>query len=74
MELENKVQKLLELLFGKPIDPAQTAMGIEPLWDSMKHIEIVMTIEEEFGVSFEPSVIPTLTSYAAIVAKLREII
>ncbi|GHS88866.1 hypothetical protein FACS189487_08020 [Campylobacterota bacterium] len=73
MELEIKVQKLLELLLGKPIDPAKTALGVEPLWDSMKHIEIVMTIEEEFGVLFDPSVIPTLVSYAAIVAKLREI-
>lgn len=35
-------------------------------WDSLKHIELIMTIEREFGVRFEASEVPALTSLGSI--------
>ncbi len=31
-------------------------------WDSVKHIEIIMTLEDLFSISFAPEAIPALTS------------
>ena len=35
-------------------------------WDSLRHIELVMTVEQEFGVSFPPAEVATMTSLGAI--------
>ena len=35
-------------------------------WDSMRHIELIMRIESEFGIRFEPSEVPGLTSLGSI--------
>jgi len=35
-------------------------------WDSLKHIELIMTIEKEFGVRFEASEVTALTSLGSI--------
>jgi acyl carrier protein len=35
-------------------------------WNSLKHIELIMTIEREFGVHFEASEVPALTSLGSI--------
>ena len=35
-------------------------------WDSMKHIELILMIEQEFSVRFEPSQVPVLTNLGSI--------
>ena len=37
-----------------------------PTWDSVHHINLIMAIEEKFGIQFEPEEITELTSYRAI--------
>lgn len=72
--LESSAAKVMGLVFGKSISPDDSiSMATEPAWDSMKHIELIMTLEQEFGVSFEPEEIPKLTSLSAVIAKLREL-
>jgi acyl carrier protein len=36
------------------------------LWDSMKHIELVLVLEQKAGVRFKASEIPMLTSIGGI--------
>ena len=48
-------------------------MESEPKWDSMKHIEVIMVLEEELGISFRPESIPTLTSMAKIVDEINKL-
>lgn len=40
-------------------------------WDSMKHIEIIMTLEDELNISFEAGDIPNMTSLAEIIVKVK---
>lgn len=35
-------------------------------WDSLKHIELIMTIEREFGIRFDASEVTALTSLGSI--------
>ena len=71
---ETEVARLLSLLLGQAVVPeSNMSMASCPAWDSMKHIEIIMTLEEHFQVSFAPQDIPALTSQPLIVAKLQEL-
>ncbi len=35
-------------------------------WDSFRHLQLVLTIEGEYGVQFDPQQIPELTTVAKI--------
>ena len=41
-------------------------------WDSLKHLAIVLEIENRFGVNFQAEHIPYLTSVGAIVKSVNE--
>jgi acyl carrier protein len=41
-------------------------------WDSLKHMELIATIEEQFDVSLSFDEIVTMKSYTAIKAVLTE--
>jgi acyl carrier protein len=40
-------------------------------WDSLAHLNIVLGVEEAFGVRFAPERIPELTSMEAILLELK---
>lgn len=42
-----------------------------PKWDSANHIQLVLALEEEFGVSFEVAELEAMLSYAEIVKTVR---
>lgn len=35
-------------------------------WDSLKHMQLIMALEDELGVQFPDDVIPELVTYGAI--------
>lgn len=37
-----------------------------PAWDSIGHLNLILALEQQFDVSFEPEQIPQLTSVLAI--------
>lgn len=71
--MKEKLANLLSTLLNKTIGANEDIdMQSEPLWDSMKHIEIIMTVEEEFNIAFAAEDIPYLTSKSKIERKLAE--
>ncbi len=42
-----------------------------PNWDSVRHLSLILALEERFGVTFEAEKIPELTSVRAIEAAIR---
>lgn len=70
--MEEQVAQILSLLLGQEFTSKDNvSMGNQELWDSMKHIEIITTLEEELGVSFKIEEIPTLTSMKKIVETIK---
>lgn len=73
--MENKLKQavdILSVLLGIEIkENSDVSMQNCETWDSMKHIEIITTIEDELGVSFEIEDIPNLTSVALILDKIK---
>jgi acyl carrier protein len=55
---EEKLRLVLSGLLGVPSDSISDATSKDTVdaWDSVKHLNIVLTLEEQFGVSFDEEV------------------
>ena len=72
--LSVKVQKLIAQALQIPNDQinADLAFGDLPQWDSMGHMEVMLSLEEQFGVEIDAEIISSLTSVSAISSYLKE--
>jgi acyl carrier protein len=41
-------------------------------WDSFRHLQLILSIEEEYGVQFDPQKIPELTTVARVQEALEQ--
>jgi acyl carrier protein len=41
-------------------------------WDSLRHLNLIVALEDEFEVSFEPEQIAIMTSFTAIIEELSK--
>ena len=53
------------------ITPELSTQTLES-WDSFAHLQVILALEGEFGVQFDPQRIPDLTSVAKLQAALTE--
>lgn len=74
MNIEEKVREILEILLEHKITDSNVSQETEELWDSLKHLEIIVTLEEEFEIKFDENDIAKLNSMTAIVDKIRELL
>ena len=67
---EQKIKKLLASVFRVPEAAIneQTEMKDIDTWDSMTHMELILTLENECGVMFSGEEIMRMTSFATILA------
>lgn len=69
-----KVLEILSTLLDKDIkENSDVSMDNCELWDSMKHIEIISTLEDELGISFNIEDIQNLTSVKKILKAIEEL-
>lgn len=71
------VARIIEVLAGVfrvPADsiPSTARFGDIPAWDSMGHMELIVTLEREFGVTFPTYRLADLVSVSAIAEAMRE--
>lgn len=43
-----------------------------PAWDSLRHLNLIVALEDEFNVSLEPEQIAIMISFPAIIEELRK--
>lgn len=73
-EVDRRLAKALSLLLDRNItENDDVRMDSCDTWTSMKHIEIILVLEESFQVSFAPQDIPRLTSQSLLANKLKEL-
>jgi acyl carrier protein len=51
---------------------ADMAFGDLPQWDSLGHMEVMMRLEEQFGVEVNPDTIASLISIQEIISYLED--
>ena len=72
--MEDQVAQILSILLGQDFTSEDdVSMENQELWDSMKHIEIITTLEEELNISFNIEDIPKLTSMKKIIEAIKNL-
>lgn len=71
--LEEKVVSILATILKRPLDPKAAAITRESTdgWDSLKHVELLFALEDEFGIEFDEQEQSEIDSVERIVALLR---
>ena len=71
--MTDKVRQIMSLVLEVPVSQIDDSFSAATVghWDSIKHLNLVMALEEGFDVQFSSEELGTLDSYAAIAAALR---
>ncbi len=76
MNSEERVREVLAAILG--IDPASVGPETSPEtvknWDSLRHMRLVMALEESFGITIPDDDIVNMTSYTAAVATIQRLL
>ncbi len=70
----DRIRAVVADVFGLPVDavaPDADAATLEG-WDSLRHLELMLALEMEFGVQISSEEMPLLLSVPAIEECLRE--
>jgi acyl carrier protein len=74
--LNEEIRKVMAAVFG--INTALITDGATPdsieQWDSLRHMNLVLALEDEFGVRFPEDEIDGLVSFPAIEQSLRKLL
>ena len=74
-DINKKLTEVFSLVFGKDFSEDENiSMENFEDWGSLKHIELIVAIEEEFDTTIIPEDIPQLTSKEKFVEKLVDIL
>lgn len=74
-DIPRRVREVVAATFGvasESLTPASGASTIEA-WDSMNQIHLIVALEGEFGISFEPEAAIMLTTIQSIEDAVREL-
>jgi acyl carrier protein len=74
MKTEDTLKNVMATVLGIAADSIndETSMDTVEAWDSIKHMNLVLAIEEEFGVSIPDEDAANITSYPLIRLVLSE--
>jgi acyl carrier protein len=70
-----KVIDIVSSALGVPVDKLNESSSPESVsaWESMKHINLVLALEEEFDVQFDDEQISQLKNVGAIVSLIEKL-
>ncbi len=71
----DQVRSIASDIFGIPVDKITAESSPETIenWDSMQHLNLVLAIEEKFGVQLEPEDIEQMKNIAAVAALVEKL-
>jgi acyl carrier protein len=71
--MSDSIRMVMSQIFD--IDPSSIVAESSPQtierWDSLKHMQLIMALEDEFGIRFSDDDIPELTSFKLIEAAIN---
>jgi acyl carrier protein len=72
-EIREAVAELLSISLGRPVAETESVTrDADPKWDSLKHVQLVLLLEEHFGVQFNEEEMGGLRSSDKIVQAIEE--
>ena len=69
--MEEKVLEILKNVFEDENVNLETSQENNSNWDSLRHLNLIVELESEFDVSFEPEEIAKMSSVKKIIEIIR---
>jgi acyl carrier protein len=72
--MEEQIKQIMAKIFGVDISDIteNSAPGKIKSWDSLRHMKMVLALEEEFKVEFEPEDISQMLNFKLIINIINE--
>lgn len=72
--IEDRIFKIMEQILQTNVSE-ETNISIQTCenWTSLTHIDLIMSIEEEFNILFSETDLPVLNSQEALVKRVKEL-
>lgn len=72
--MENRIRKVMSAVFEIPIDEINRESSPDTIesWDSLKHMKLILSLEDEFEVEFTETEVVEMLSYRLIEMVLKE--
>ncbi len=69
-----RVRRIAADVFGVPLEQVKPESSPDTIetWDSIQHLNLVLALEQEFGVQFTPEEIEQLLSVELVAALVEE--
>ena len=72
--MKNELLEIFSIIFNKTFKENEIiSKQTEENWESLKHIELIMAIEDQFDITFSPKEIAELDSFDKILKKIEEL-
>jgi len=71
--MEERIKNVMAAVFNIPPDKISNDASPHEIaaWDSLKHMNLILALEEEFDIRFEEAEIASLVSFEIIAATVR---
>ena len=71
--MDDRIKGVMAAVFGVPPDAITDESSPHDIkgWDSIKHMSLVLALEEEFDIHFEEAEIPSLVNFRIIAATIE---
>jgi acyl carrier protein len=71
-DIESTTRDVFAAVLGRSIDASDDIRrDEEERWDSLRHVELMFTLEEELGVRFTKDDLNSLSTMSAVVERVR---
>ena len=73
---KTKIKKIMSLVFEVPFDSIEDDASSDNIdnWDSLRHLNLILALEEEFGVSIPDEEVGNLVNYKLIEITINELV
>lgn len=67
--VESRIHQIVADIFGVPVETVTSDSSPDTIetWDSLKHLELVLSMEQELGVTFDPEEIAEMLDVELVV-------
>jgi len=72
-DTDERIKNVMSAVFGISMETIQDDSSTETIksWSSLKHINLVLSLEEEFDIEFNADEITEIISYKLIVSSVK---
>ena len=76
MEIDERIKKIMAMIFETDLDFINENASMDTIegWDSLKHINLIISLEQEFNISFPDQEVASLITFPLIKMAVTEAI